>query len=307
MPKKLSDPYANKEMKAKARAMYEGVNAFNDYASIARHLNVPYNTVKEFAAMDRENGDPWIKPPVSKMEAACIIMPDIAENFSTDVVEPITRMDVVDSIAMNNFLDEKQKQFCLYYLKSFNGSQAAREAGYSNYASASISLLNNKHVREALSEISQAMCNKLYVTAEKIIERHLQIAFSDIKDFIKIDTKVVPIMDSEGAIIGEKTYQDIGVRDLKEVDGSLIKKISKNVKSGGIEIELEDRSKSLDTLTKLLTLTKAQEQQEKLYRERLEIEKKRLELGDKTDLQAIANQLKNLDEDELKVLISGLE
>lgn len=307
MPKKLSDPYNNEEMKKKARLMYEGVNSYNDYASIARHLNVPYNTIKEFAAIDRENGDPWVKPAMTKMETACAIMPDLAENFSTDVTEPITRMDIVDSIAMNNYLDEKQKQFCLFYLKSFNGPQAAKEAGFSNYASASINLLNNKHVREALSEISQAMCNKLYITAEKVIERHLQIAFSDIKDFIDLENTTSPIYDTDGNIIGERRYQNIRAKDLREVDGSLIKKLSKNAKTGEIELELEDRSKSLDTLTKLLTLTKAQERQEQLYRERLEIEKKRLAVEDSTDIQAMAKLLKNLGEEDLKELISGLE
>lgn len=133
-------------------------------------------------------------------------------------------------------LPEKQRLFCLYYIQSFNGTQSAIKAGYaiSGAFVEANRLLKNAKVKQYLSELKQQMSNDDYLDAKRLIERHGKIAFSDTKDY----------MDEEGNFI------------LDKVDGTLIKKVSVKKKSTqfgeevSTSIELEDRSKSLDFLSK---------------------------------------------------------
>lgn len=148
-------------------------------------------------------------------------------------------------------LSEKQKLFCWYYAKTFNARSSALKAGYSlSYAASRVyELLQHEKVKKYLDEIRKKMFSKVGASVELLYERHCSIAFADTADFLNPDGSL---------------------RNLNEVDGSLVKKVTSNVKKETVErfgasgettsvkvvdevktsIELEDRSKSLDFLTK---------------------------------------------------------
>lgn len=171
---------------------------------------------------------------------------------------------------MGENLTDKQKLFCWYYARTFNVRSSALKAGYSiHYATSKIyDLIQHEKIKFYLDEIRKKMFSKVEASAELLYERHFSIAFADTADFLNPDGSL---------------------RNLNEVDGSLVKKVTSNVKKETVErfgvdgettslktidevktsIELEDRSKSLDFLTKFHGLDPSfKNQKEKLNLEK---------------------------------------
>lgn len=129
-------------------------------------------------------------------------------------------------------LTEKEKLFCAYYLKYFNASKAVRLAGYETKRPdmTGYELLRKPDVRNEIEKIRK---EQLLVALDRddIIRRNIDIAFSDLNDFV----------DDRGYI-----------RKISTIDGTLIKKFSiKDTEEGReIKFELEDRQKALEFLAK---------------------------------------------------------
>ena len=138
-------------------------------------------------------------------------------------------------------LTEKQKLFIYYYLNSFNVYQSALKAGYGKkYALAkSYKLLNNSNIKLLLNHFRKAQQTEFYLTQQKILERHLKIAFLDMNDFINLDGTLKEHID--GTLIKKQTTKTI----IKGAD-----------KTTYTVIELESRKESLKFLTKYLGLDK---------------------------------------------------
>lgn len=126
--------------------------------------------------------------------------------------------------------------FCHNYIKHFNASQALIDAGYSetNARIVACNLLKLPKIKAYLKKLKKIHDVDDYLTTKRIIDRHKKIAFADMSQFFD---------------------ENLNPKSLSEVDGTLIKKI--NVKKGkdfSITIELEDRQKSLEFLTKFYEL-----------------------------------------------------
>jgi len=78
----------------------------------------------------------------------------------------------------------KQKRFVTEYLKDYNGSRAAVEAGYSpKYAKESAYHLIHKSlpVKEAIEREEEERLHRAGVEAEKVLTRMARICFADIQ------------------------------------------------------------------------------------------------------------------------------
>lgn len=164
--------------------------------------------------------------------------------------------EVVEEI-MSSDLTEKQKLFCIYYMQSFNATLAAKKAGYSKDTAFVIGHenLRKPKIKEELEKLKKMQAQELMLEVNKVLNRHAQIAFADIKDFMEygIEQYEYQVLTEDEKVedrIGERF--NLKFKDSDEVDGTLIKK----VKMGkyGLEIELEDRNKSLEFLTKHMGL-----------------------------------------------------
>lgn len=193
--------------------------------------------------------------------------------------EKVVSDEILD-IMVNDELTDKQRLFCIYYMQSFNATQSAIKAGYSkNTAMEQGSrLLRNVKVKEHLNELKILYAHDSYLDGKRILERHNQVALSDVKDFVDFKTENTFVCwdeDEDGNYIRKEdgTKKPIlrkkwtfNIKDDDEVDGTLIKKIGMG-KNGPV-IELEERNKSLDFLTKFHGLDP-----------KLELEKERLKNG----------------------------
>lgn len=162
--------------------------------------------------------------------------------------------EIIETL-VDSELTDKQRLFCIYYMQSFNATKAATKAGYSRETAYQIgyALLKKVEIKKYLTELKEMYAQDDYLETKRILERHKQIAFADIKDFTEFQIeKVFMDYDEEtGKPIFEKRFQ-FRIKDDVDVDGTLIKKIGMG-KFGPV-IELEDRAKSLDLLNKVYGL-----------------------------------------------------
>ena len=83
---------------------------------------------------------------------------------------------ILKKINISN-LTEKQKEFCIYYIQSFNATQSALKAGYAKVGAfvEGHRLLKNPKIKLYLDELREMQLNELMLDANKILNRHLQI------------------------------------------------------------------------------------------------------------------------------------
>lgn len=152
-------------------------------------------------------------------------------------------------------LTDKQRLFCHYYMQSLNAFQAAIKVGYSpSYARVDVyRLLENPSIKKYLERLKEQQRQKFLISQEKILNRHVQVAFSDINEFFEEDGSLKPITHT---------------------DGSLVRKI-KIIKKDGFEsaeIQLIEKCPSLAWLTKFAGL----DPDTNIAKQRLEIEKEKV-------------------------------
>lgn len=163
----------------------------------------------------------------------------------------------IGQLIENQELTDKQKMFCLYYVKSFNATKAYRKAygvdEYSAMAAAS-RLMSKDYIKAEICRLKQAkMCREM-LSEEDIFQKYMDIAFSDITDYVDFGQEIVPVMGAFGPI--QVTDQDTGekvtlqkrvnavrFKESYEVDGTLIQEVGQG--KDGAKIKLMDKQKAL--------------------------------------------------------------
>lgn len=199
---------------------------------------------------------------------------DATKNVKVANIEKVATKSRKDDIYINPNLTEKQRMFCCFYIQSFNATQSAIKAGYSPRSAfvEGSRMLKNAKVSKEIKTLKEVYSEELHLDANRILNRHATIAMSDMKDFVDYGMKeceiMEPVDEKDGKIIYEKkTIErfEVNFKDSNITDGTLVKK----VKMGkfGLEFELEDRSKSLEFLTKYMGLDKVENDVEKVDNE----------------------------------------
>ena len=167
----------------------------------------------------------------------------------------------VNQVIENPELTDKQRLFCIYYIRSFNATKAYQKAygcSYENAMQNGSRMLRNDKVKEEIMRLKQNRLNRELLSEKDIFQKYMDIAFSDITDYVKFGTEEVPVMAMYGPVqvqdpkTGKKktlteTVNIIHFRDSSEVDGSIIAEV-KHGKNGS-SIKLADRMKALQWLT----------------------------------------------------------
>lgn len=216
------------------------------YKDIAAKYDVSINTVKSWKT--RYN---WSKKSVhTKSKKVCTQNKKVssADKVIGIPVSPTSQeLELIDEISEE--LTEKQRLFCVYFINSFNATKAYRKAyGCTEYAAMSCGcrLLRNAKVKKEIDRLKQAKLNQLHFTQEDIFQRYLDIAYADIKDYVTFGAVQRDVEDGNGETISA-TYSYINFKSDVEVDGRLIKEISKG--KDGAKIKLNDPMKALGWLT----------------------------------------------------------
>ena len=143
----------------------------------------------------------------------------------------------------NEELTEKQRLFCLYYVRWFNATKAYRKVYDCDYTTAMTNgsmLLRNTKIQEHIQAIKDAKIKQAMYTAEDFFQKMMDIAYSDATDFL-----------SFGRRINEETgleYNYVDFLDSSEVDGTLIQEVKQG--KDGCSIKLVSKEFALKWLDK---------------------------------------------------------
>ena len=160
--------------------------------------------------------------------------------------------EIVKSVASNDELNENQKLFCLYFAKSLNATQSYKKAYECSYNSAMArgsELLRNVKVKAEIDRLKEERYTKAFLRAEDIFQKYMDIAFSDITDYM--DFGMETQSDTESGQSYSFDYAHF--KNADEVDGSLISEVSFSNK-GGAKIKLHDKLKALEWLADHMNL-----------------------------------------------------
>lgn len=83
-------------------------------------------------------------------------------------------------------LSEKQRLFCMYYIRSFNATKAYQKAYQCSYetamANGSMALRNTK-IQKAIKGLKQNRLNRELLDEQDIFQKYMDIAFADLTDY----------------------------------------------------------------------------------------------------------------------------
>lgn len=200
-----------------------------------------------------------------------------------------------EPVIENENLTEKQRLFCIYYVKSFNATQSAIKAGYSPesaHVEGSRQLRNDKVANE-IRRIKAEMRKGIFIDAMDVLDKWIKIAFADITDYLTFGSNEYVSRDEDGEIRYDENDQPIyynlshvTLNESDTVDGSLITEVKQG--KDGISLKLADKMRALEMLTKYFDILPDTEKR------RLQEEKLKMELSSmRGDTEGDAHQQAN--------------
>lgn len=230
----------------KAFEIYKTSKGEKPLIDIAAELNLKPSQIRKWKSQDK-----WDEQMNGNVT--------IAKRSVTNVKNPKTK-EKLKEILEDEELTEKERLFCLYYVKYFNGTQAALKAGYSKdgaHVQAS-RLLRRERVSSYIKELKGELVENVFVEALDVLKEYIKIAFADITNYVTFGQKEVPIMGMFGPVkdeAGNELTQMVNYVEFNEadmVDGSIITEVKKG--KDGVSIKLADKMKALDKLAQYFDL-----------------------------------------------------
>ena len=175
----------------------------------------------------------------------------VAENENDIEAEKLTGKDVRE-VMQNDELTDKQKLFCVYYMRDYNATHAYQKAYGGIYSTSMVQgskLLSNPKVKEEINRLKAKFMEGELVDAKelnkKLVQKYMNIAFSDITDYVSFGKKKIQV----GKKKGKPEYISVNYVDLKEsteVDGTLITEIKEG--KDGVSVKLANKDNALKWL-----------------------------------------------------------
>ena len=235
------------DIKKKAEAMYRSGEKLVD---IAAALGVPEGTIRSWKGRYHWNGSVATKNATKKCNVAA------KEEKKRETVAADVRQ-----VMENTELTEKQRLFCLYYIRCFNATRAYQKAYACSYEAAGTAgqrMLQNVVIKDEIQRLKQGRLNRELISEEDIVQKYIDIAFADITDYVEFGQEEVPII-CDGSVAMQKdpetgneipATQKISTvrfrRDAASMDGSLISEV--RISQGNASVKLKDSMKALQWL-----------------------------------------------------------
>lgn len=183
--------------------------------------------------------------------------------------------EAVDQVIDNPDLTDKQRLFCLHYVRCFNATKAYQKAygcGYDVANSEGYKLLVKPCIKNEIQRLKQNRLNREMLDESDIFQKYMDIAFSDITDYVTFGQEEVPVIAMYGPveIKDEETGKKVPLtkrinvvkfKESSEVDGTLITEVKQG--RDGASIKLADRMKALDWLAEHMDMA-TEEQRAKI-------------------------------------------
>ena len=146
----------------------------------------------------------------------------------------------------NEELTEKQRLFCLYYVRWFNATKAYQKAYSCDYFTAAANgprLLGNARIKEEIQRIKDAKIKQTMYSTEDYFQKMIDIAYSDVTDYLSFGQEEVH--DKNGNTF---MMNVINLKESCDVDGTLIQEVKQG--KDGCSIKLVSKEFALKWLDK---------------------------------------------------------
>ena len=147
-------------------------------------------------------------------------------------------------------LTTRQEVFVLEYLVDFNGTAAARRAGYATRGAevAAGRLLRNERIQALLARAQARRRERLEINADNVVMELARVGFSKMKDVASWDPDGVYIFPSE--TLDEDTHST--VKQIKVTKTTVTRKNGDLEVTERFEINLHDKLAALDKLARFM-------------------------------------------------------
>lgn len=209
----------------------------------------------------------------------------------------------VKQVMENEDLTDQQREFCLLFSRSFNATQSYLKAYGSTYQTARTEgsrLLANPNIKAEITRLKEERYTRAYLSAEDIFQRYMDIAFSDIGDYVWFGREMVPVMGPFGPLMEKlddgteqpimKEINSVRFREASEVDTYLLAEVKQG--KDGSSIKLMDRMKALEWLAENIGMA-SEKQKLEMQLMRVQIEAK---AGNDEELSKLDRMLESIDQ-----------
>lgn len=233
--------------RAEAEKLYLDSKGTMKLVDIAAKLNLKDSQIRKWKSQDK--WDDKLKGALPKNNSNVTNQKVTKRNSKKEVIA-----DEVKEVMENDDLTDKQRLFCIYYIKCFNATKAYQKAYESSYDVANAEgykLLVKPCIKTEITKLKQNKLNRLVLSEDDIFQKYIDIAFADITDFVEFGRKLVPIVLDNGATVEiESNYVDF--KSSYEIDGTIISEVSKG--KDGVKVKLQDKMKALQWLSDRMDL-----------------------------------------------------
>lgn len=247
-------PRARNPNRDKAYQIYKEHGGAITNRDIAALLNEDEKVVAVWKSRDKWN-------VVQQSKESCT-----TKNKKEKIKSKSAMLPEVESVIQNPDLSDKQRLFCLYYVRCFNATKAYRKAygcAYSTAAVEGFNTLRNPKIQNEIQALKQSRLNREFLDEHDIFQKYMDIAFADITDYVEFGREKVQVMGAFGPVevknpeTGKKEplikeVNTVRFRESGEVDGTLISEVKQG--KDGASIKLLDRMKALDWLAEHMDL-----------------------------------------------------
>lgn len=266
-------PKARNPNREKAFEIYKKHKGEIDLVEIASQLNLAAGTVRGWKSKDKWDG---------KMNGT--LRKNMERSKRKSENKKKANAEVIDQIIENPDLNDKQRLFCVLYVKCFNATKAYQKAYECSYETATVNgprMLGNARVKEEIQCLKQNRLNRELISEADIFQKYIDIAFADITDYMEFGTEEVPVMAVYGPVKvkNEETGEEETLtrivntakfKDSLDVDGTILTEVKQGKDGAGIK--LADRMKALQWLADHMNLA-TEEQRAKIEKTRADIQR----------------------------------
>ncbi len=173
-----------------------------------------------------------------------------------------TSEEAVEQVTENADLSDKQRLFCLLYIRCFNATKAYQKAYECSYETAMVNgsdLLRNTKVKDEILRLKQNRLNREMLDEADVFQWYLDIARADIKDYVEFGNEEIEVEDKNGNVRTVKV-SNVNIKNDSDVDGILVSEISKG--RDGVKVKLLDKLKAMEWIAEHMDLATEKQQAE---------------------------------------------
>ena len=248
-------PRARDPNRDKAFEIYKKHKGKIQNREISKLLNVPEKTVSGWKCKDKWN---------QKMNG--VLQKDTEYSERKKNIKKQADVEEVNQVIENPELTDKQRLFCICYVRCFNATKAYQKAYGCDYRTAQSNgykLLTNTYIKQEIRNLKQTRLNREFLSEEDIFQMYMDIAFADITDYVSFGRETVEVMGAFGPVqvknektgkkeILKREINTVRFKESDSVDGRLISEIKQ--RKDGASIKLADRMKALQWLSDHMNL-----------------------------------------------------